>query len=87
MSQSLSEFSKRVPRSTGGTPCWACSIPEAAEINKAWNKNVTRAQIARWLREEKGYPKNLPIEVRLHCHFSGNKHHLTRPNGYKAKSK
>jgi hypothetical protein len=69
----LLQFSKTHPPYRPGK-CWACSIPEAKEINEGKKAGLTVAVILRWLMEEKGYSPNEARSNRLHYHFSSNHH-------------
>lgn len=55
---SLSAYAVQNPAKRGGLACWACSIPERAEIDEARRGGVSINTIRSWLITEKGYPEH-----------------------------
>ena len=52
--------------------CWACTLPELADLNRAHDAGVTTASLERWLIQVRGYPsKNYYNRLKRHFdHFA-----------------
>lgn len=71
---SLEAYAAENPTRRGGSPCWACSIPEATEINESRKKGRSIMTILRWLQDVVGYGEQA-TKGRLEGHFVNNRHH------------
>lgn len=77
----LASFAKESPAPIKGVRCWACHLPEAAELNAAKRDGTaTVTQMVSWLIEDKGYSEDEARRPRLTNHFQG-KHHERWPDG------
>lgn len=83
MARSLEQYAKETPVGRPGKPCWACTIPEVEEVNKARRDGVAITIIRSWLVEERGYDAEQATKNRLCHHFSNERHHLLPKAGKK----
>lgn len=72
---SLSDYAKANPVKPPGFRCWACTIPERAEIDQARRDGMAVTVIREWLIREKGYAEDVASRPKLDRHFSTNRHH------------
>jgi hypothetical protein len=56
--------------------CFACTIPEAEEVNEGRRNGVKTSTILRWLVEARGYAE--ATRNKLDHHF-GSRHHEKKP--------
>jgi hypothetical protein len=76
----LASFAKENPTMVG-TECWACHIPEAAELNRCKRDRIaTVTHMVTWLIAERGYSEEEARRPRLTNHFQA-KHHERWPEG------
>lgn len=75
MCSSLADFAKENPVRKPGLKCWACSIPEAEEINQGRRSGTAISVIRDWLVQRQGYSEDVATLNKLTHHFSNNRHH------------
>jgi hypothetical protein len=69
----LAEFALEYKRP--GRVCWACGIPESAEINAARKAGgVSVPAMCKWLISKKGYTKDQATKAKLNYHFERDHH-------------
>lgn len=77
----LATFASEAPQPVRGVRCWACYLPEAAELNAAKRNNTaTLPQMVAWLVEDRGYDPEEARRPRLTNHFQAQ-HHQRWPDG------
>ena len=58
-----------------GVPCWACGIPEAAEIAREYRAGARLSAIVAWLQQRRGYKPSVATASRVGNHL---RHHVRR---------
>lgn len=57
-----------------GFSCWACGIPQRAEVDTALRKGMSVGVIRRWLIDECGYPESAVTRAKIQNHRDKGHH-------------
>lgn len=68
--EDLATFARTYRPGKPGMACWACTIPEAAEIAKHYRGGTDPGVIRAWLIERRGYASIVATRNRLQRHLT-----------------